>query len=73
MGRIPGHTPATMAAYATRNRHLDEYQTLPEHLRVKLGGDLDAKLHLLRHVGRVEQVPAAPIGEDEFADLRGQP
>lgn len=73
MDRIPGNIPATMAAYATRNRHLDEYQTLPEHLRVILGGDMDAKLRLLRHVGRVEQVPAAPTREDELADLRGQP
>ena len=73
MDRIPGHTPATIGANATRNGHLDEYQTLPEHLRVILDGDQDTKLPLLRHVGRVEHVPAAPIREDEAANLCGQP
>ena len=73
MNWIPEHTPAIMEAYATKNRHLAEDQALPEHLREILDGDLDTKLLLLQHVGRVERKLAELIMKDEVAELCGEP
>ena len=66
-------THLIMEAYAIKNRHLVEDQTLPEHLREILDGDLDTKLLLLEHIGGAHLMLAGLIMEDEVAELCGEP